>query len=124
MQACQYCGKPYVWFEKELFSGVQKRLLKVQVPACKCIEEREKQQEHQIKMHNIAEKQARLFENSLMTDLFKDKTFENLLKAENLLKYNNAPTIHKCQEYARQFKPKESYGIQMIGNPGTAKQLF
>lgn len=121
MQACKYCGKPYVWYEKELFSGAQKRVLKVQVPDCKCIEEREKQQEDQIKMRKLAEKQAKLFENSLMTTLFKDKTFENLLKEENLLKYNNALTIHKCQEYARQFKPKESYGIQMIGNPGTAK---
>lgn len=121
MQACPYCGKPYIWYKKELFSGAQKRVLKVQVPDCKCIDERENEQEYQIKMQKLAEKQTRLFENSLMTPLFKEKTFEYLLKKENLQKYNNALTIQKCQEYARQFNSKESYGIQMIGNLGTAK---
>lgn len=110
MQTCQYCGKPYVWFKRELFNGT--KILKIQVPDCKCQELREKEQERQKFLQYKSEKLARLFDNSMMSPFFKEKTFENLSQTIEL---------EKCKEYAKLFNPADSLGIQMIGEVGTGK---
>ena len=112
MQTCQYCGKPYVWFTRDLFSGENKKTLKVQVPNCKCIELKEKEEERQRILRHKSERLAKLFDNSMMTPFFKEKKFSNL-----------SPTIElqKCKRYAETFDLKSSLGIQMIGNVGTGK---
>lgn len=101
MQTCQYCGKPYVWFKRELFNGT--KILKIQVPDCKCQELREKEQERQKFLQYKSEKLARLFDNSMMSPFFKEKTFENLSQTIEL---------EKCKEYAKLFNPADSLGIQ------------
>jgi len=121
MQTCPYCGKSYVWFKRELFSGENKKVLKVQVPACKCLELREKEKERKRFLLYKSEKLAKMFDNSMMTPLFKEKTFKTLLLPENQAKYKNELQVRKCQEYAKLFNPKNSLGIQMVGNVGTAK---
>lgn len=112
LPTCQYCGKSYKWFIREIFSGEAKRTLKVPVPDCKCMELREKEEERQRFLRHKSEKLAKLFSNSLMTPLFKEKTFNNL-----------SPTIelNKCREYAKLFDPKTSQGISMVGPVGTGK---
>ena len=112
MKTCPYCHKPYVWYKKELFSGKDKRLLKVQVPACKCMELREKEEERQRFLRHKAERLQKLFDNSMITPLFKEKTFNNLSQTLELM---------KCKEYAKFFNPKDSLGIQMVGKVGTGK---
>ena len=47
-----------------------------------------------------------------MTPFFKEKTFDKLEKNEHLA---------FCQEYAKEFEPKKSKGLQFIGNIGTGK---
>ena len=112
LPVCKFCGKPYIWYKKELFSGENKRLLKVPVANCKCYELNEKEKERQAFLRCKSEKLAKLFDNSMITPLFKEKNFKNL-----------SPTIEllKCQEYAKLFNPKNSLGIQMVGKVGTGK---
>ena len=80
MQTCQYCGKPYVWFTRDLFSGENKKTLKVQVPNCKCIELKEKEEERQRILRHKSERLAKLFDNSMMTPFFKEKKFFIILR--------------------------------------------
>lgn len=112
MQKCVYCGKDYVWFERELFSGENKRTLRIQVPSCKCQELREKELERQRILRHKSERLAKLFDNSMMTPFFKEKTFESLTETLE---------VFKCKEYCKTFSPKSSSGISMIGAVGTGK---
>lgn len=117
MKKCQYCGKSFRWFEPNF---AEKRI-RIQVPTCNCIEEREKAAEAAKAAQLKKEKLERLFKNSLMTPLFQEKTFEELLKPENLAKYKNEEDILKCKYYAETFDTKTSSVIQMVGKVGTAK---
>lgn len=121
LPTCKYCGKPYTWFIRDVFSGANKRTIKIPVPACKCQEIREKEEERKKYLQLRSEKLAKLFDNSMITPFFKEKTFEYLLTKENQKIYNNALDVFKCQEYAKLFTPKKSLGISMIGNVGTGK---
>lgn len=119
MKKCKYCGKSYVWFEQPVFKGEKK--LRIQVPSCNCIEEKEKEAEAARIEKYKKEKLEKLFKNSMMTPLFQEKTFEYLLLPENLAIYKNEADILKCKQYAEAFHPKASSGIQMVGKVGTAK---
>lgn len=119
MKKCKYCGKSYTWYEQKVFNG--EKTLRVQVPTCHCLEEKEAEaKEARIKKYK-EEKLEKLFKNSLLTPLFQEKTFEYLLLPENLTIYKNESDILQCKKYAETFHPKASSGIQMIGNVGTAK---
>jgi DNA replication protein DnaC len=119
LKKCQYCGKPYNWFEKTILNGAKH--LKFQVPACDCLEKLEKEKEENEKKALKQERLNKRFDNSMITPFFKEKTFEFMLLPENLAIYKNESDIIKCQEYAANFKSKVSPGIQMIGNVGRAK---
>lgn len=112
LPTCPYCGKSYKWFIRDLFLGGDKRTLKVPVPDCKCQELREREAERQRILRHKSERLAKLFSNSMITPLFKEKTFDNLKQTIELM---------KCKEYAKLFDPKTSEGISMIGAVGTGK---
>ena len=109
LQICQYCCKPYTWFEKEFLQG---KKIRVQVPTCNCRELEEQRKEAEKQAQRNKEMLAKKFENSLITPFFKEKTFNNLKP--------NAQ-VQKCQIYAKEFDPQKSDGILMIGRPGTGK---
>lgn len=112
LPVCPYCGKSYIWFKKDVSFLAPGKMLKVPVANCKCQELREKEEERQRFLRHKAERLQKLFDNSMITPLFKEKTFNNL-----------SPTLElmKCKEYARLFNPKDSLGIQMVGKVGTGK---
>ena len=112
LPTCKYCGKSYVWFIREIFSGEHQRTLRVPVPACKCQELKEREEKRQRFLLHKSEKLAKLFSNSMITPLFKEKTFNNL---------NQTIELHKCKEYAKLFNPKTAQGISMVGAVGTGK---
>lgn len=121
---CKHCGKPY----KHILITSKNAIIPItdkvfDEPDCNCneliaqkkLEEEMQKKEQELK--NIQaelqeEKQKRLFTNSMMTPLFKDKKFENL---------NKTDAVIKCMQYAQQFNKDTSKGIQMIGNVGTGK---
>lgn len=109
MKICEHCGKPYVWFDKKL-THIN---IHVQVPACNCLEVIEKRKRHQAIETAKKEKLEKLFENSMMTPFFQEKTFKNL----------DATKEHfsVCFRFAKEFHPKISKGIRMIGKKGTGK---
>ena len=76
LPTCPYCGKSYKWFIRDLFLGGDKRTLKVPVPDCKCQELREREAERQRILRHKSERLAKLFSNSMITPLFKEKTFQ------------------------------------------------
>ena len=110
LPTCPHCGKSYKWFERKINFG--KGYIKVPVPDCKCMELREREAERQRILRHKTERLAKLFSNSMITPLFKEKTFDNLKQTIEL---------HKCKEYAKLFDPKTSQGISMIGRVGTGK---
>ena len=112
LPTCSHCGKSYKWFIRDIFTGENKRTMKVPVPDCKCQELLEREAERQRILRHKSERLAKLFSNSMITPLFKEKTFSNLKQTIEL---------HKCKEYARLFDPKTSQGISMIGAVGTGK---
>ena len=114
---CKYCNKPFVWFEKTACNGLFS--VKKLVPDCNCIEEREQAQQLKDEENEKKRKLRKLFENSLMTPFFKEKTFEILEKEAQ--SYGNAEELAQCKMYAETFKRKKQGGILMIGNPGTGK---
>ena len=117
LRKCSHCGKPFKLQEINVF-GTKKV---IQVLDCDCLEKIERAEE-QRKIDELKKsKLTKLFENSLMTPLFQEKTFELLLKPENLEKYKNEAIILKCKKYAEVFNPEKSNGIQMIGSIGTGK---
>lgn len=108
MKVCEYCGKPYVWFDKKV--GLIN--LHVPVPSCNCIQEIEAKKEAAKIAEAKKEKLAKLFDNSMMTPFFAEKKFENLKKTEH---------FEFCKKYSEEFSPKTSKGIRMFGVKGTGK---
>ena len=109
---CPFCGKSYIWFIKEINFGNTKKTLKVPVKDCNCDELREQEAKIKRQEQYKANKLEALFDNSMMTPLFKEKTFNNL---------NPTQELNKCKEYVKEFNPRISKGIQMIGKIGTGK---
>lgn len=125
---CKYCNTLYKTEKIQLRDGDKiLREMLFYKPACTCEAywekiEAEKQQaklkeqeEKARQERELEEKRIKakiIFENSLMTPFFKEKIFENL---------EQTPEIKTLREYAKNFKPKESQGIQFIGNIGTGK---
>lgn len=110
MQVCKTCGKPYIWFIKKLEK--MNKTIKLQVPACNCYELAQQQKARDYALFKKNEKLQELFDNSMITPFFKEKTFDNL---------SQTIETEKCKHYAEIFEPKKSLGIQMIGNVGTGK---
>lgn len=108
MKKCPHCGKSFVWYDKKL-PNIN---VHVQVPNCNCFEQIQQKEEAAKIAAAKKERLKKLFENSLMTEFFKQKVFTNLEKTEHF-------TV--CKKYADSFDPKTSDGIQMIGNVGTGK---
>jgi DNA replication protein DnaC len=108
MKKCQYCGKEYKWFDKQLGSI----RIHTQVAACNCLEEIEKKKEAARIAEAKKERLAKLFDNSMMTPFFAEKKFENLKKTEH---------FEFCKKYAEEFNPKTTKGIRMFGVKGTGK---
>lgn len=118
-KVCPYCGKP--WFYGEIVSILhpeKKRVL--HHPSCDC-EERIQRQQNTLTLNKEVEERRReklrneknkRFDNSMITPLFRQKTFESLEQTNE---------VKQCQEYAKTFNPSTSQGIQMIGNVGTGK---
>ena len=105
---CPYCGKPYV---EQAFS-VLGTLKKLEVPDCDCIarvEELEKQRREVERQKRILENK---FKNSMMTPVFREKRFELV---------DDSPEKRRCLEYARNFTPRQSVGMSLIGKVGTGK---
>lgn len=105
---CPYCGKPYV----EQTFAVLGTLKKLEVPDCDCIarvEELEKQRREVERQKKILEDK---FKNSMMTPIFREKRFELV---------DDSPEKRRCIEYARNFTPRQSVGMSLIGKVGTGK---
>lgn len=108
MLKCRYCGKPYVWFDKD----IKFKKIHVQVPDCDCIEKIERQREQAALAERKREKQKQLFENSMMAPFFQEKTFSALKKSEH---------YDFCKNYAANFNLNNSKGMRLTGGVGTGK---
>ena len=113
---CPYCGKEYKDLELTALKKITGSIKIVQVSACNCEEEHLKEErlrQYEENQKLIAKRRIeKMFENSMMTPFFKEKKFENLEMTYNL-KF--------CQQYADDFIPRVSKGLQFIGNVGTGK---
>lgn len=117
LKKCVHCGATYTWYSLPSFAGRTPK--KIQVPTCDCIEKLQAQEEAQkIKKAKDAKLQ-KLFENSLITPLFRKKTFK--LLEEKAVEYGNKKELEICKKYVREFNRETSAGICMIGKPGTGK---
>lgn len=117
LKVCEHCGKPYRRFEVDFFNG--KKKICGQEPDCNCQEEIRRRHEEEVahqkeleRLENARANAQAIFDNSLMSPFFRQKTFESLNETTELL---------RCKQYAQEFTPKTSQGIQMIGNVGTGK---
>ena len=105
---CPHCGKPY---EIKTFTvmGVTKNL---SVSQCNCIDEIAEKE----RLKNEAEERKRIlekkFKNSMMTPVFREKTFSMI---------DDSPQKRKCVEYVKNFKRHQSVGLSLIGKVGTGK---
>lgn len=109
MKKCPHCGKSFVWFDRKL----KNINIHIQVPDCNCVEEIEKRKKFEAIEAAKKERLARLFENSMMTPFFKEKTFDKLNSSKE--------HFSRCYQYAQKFHPLTATGIQMIGGVGTGK---
>lgn len=121
-RCCPICGKPYilkVFCEgaKGAFAAFLQRKYGtvgalLYVSNCSCEREEYEREQRKIEFQQRQEALNKRFENSLMSPFFQTKRFEILNDCE-----------HKsfCQDYANDFNPKTSLGIQMIGDVGTGK---
>lgn len=109
---CPYCGKKYKLYEFPVF---QTKIMKRYCPDCDCEKQAEKKEMQQKQEEFKKERLKKLFDNSMMSELFKDKVFTSLnpnIESEIFL---------ECKKYAFCFEPKISTGVQMIGSVGTGK---
>lgn len=113
---CPHCGKPYRHSEKKYRVGHDIRTIHFEDARCECEEiiRKRKEEEHRIEkeIQRNKEKTAKLFDNSMMTPFFREKKFGNLIETQE---------IKRCKEFADNFIPNKSKGIQMFGEPGTGK---
>lgn len=119
---CFYCGKPYV--KKVLpikgngvfCSYIREKYgsegITIYVADCNCQSRHEEEEKRKKEAEKKQEALNKRFDNSLMTPLFRDKKFINLNKCEH---------FGFCFNYAAEFNPETSKGIQMIGEAGTGK---
>lgn len=108
IKVCRHCGKAYK-MQSFTVLGITKS---IQVPQCSCIskiEERQKIENEKEQKRIILEKK---FKNSMMTPLFREKSFNMV---------DDSEPKSKCMEYTRSFEPKKSGGLSLIGNIGTGK---
>lgn len=117
LKKCAHCGATFTWFTLPAVLG--RKPAKVQVPTCECIEELEEKEKARKEKEAKDAKLKKLFENSLMTPLFRKKTFK--LLEEKAVEYGNKKELEICKKYAKEFNRETSAGICMIGKPGTGK---
>lgn len=114
IEICEYCHKPYV--KKTVQMPFDKGEKIFYEPDCNCaeIEEQKRlEKERQIKIAKFkAEKLEMLFNNSQLPPFLREKTFETLIKTSQ---------VRVCERFASDFVPKNSHGLQLIGNIGTGK---
>lgn len=113
---CPYCGKSYRNTAKTYRLRGEIRTVNFEAARCDC-EKRKREEEEEAariarEIKRKKEKTAKLFDNSLMTPFFREKTFSNLIET---------PEIIRCKQFVTTFEPNKSKGIQMFGEPGTGK---
>lgn len=102
---CKYCGKPYIL--KEFNDGK----MKIPVPACTCIEDREKAE---------ADLQARVEKRKLLKERLKAAGFPYDTRGRRL-KTRTCEHIDTAWEYVNNFQPKKRQGLYFVGKVGNAK---
>lgn len=116
-KVCEHCGKPYKQAKISVIIGGKKgQSVVCTEPNCNCLEvikQKEKERKERERIERLKnERLQELFTNSLMTPYFKLKTFDKL---------KNDANVEKAKDFVRYFAPRQSEGIQMIGNIGTGK---
>lgn len=117
MEKCKYCGKEFVWFQLPSFGG--KNFNRVQIPQCNCLEEIEEKQAAEERAKEKNARLSNLYKSSMITPLFRKKTFEELVK--HSAEYGNLADINTARHFADNFNPKTSKGMLLIGKVGTGK---
>lgn len=117
LKKCPYCGKSYKYYESEAIKKFVKN--PIQVPTCDCFEKIETEKEAQRIRQAKEAKLKKLFDNSLITPLFKKKTFANLEPTAE--EYSNKKELEICKDYVREFNKETTAGIYMVGKPGAGK---
>lgn len=115
LKVCEFCGKPYKFQEINVLGNT--RML--QFAQCTCIQDREAEKEAKRQAEIKKEKLKTLFNNSMITPLFRKKTFEFL--EAHAKEYGNISDVNKAKKYYFEFDPANSTGMLMIGRPGTGK---
>lgn len=108
-EICQHCGKPKIKLELQFYWGKTMEMWK---PTCDCEEKARLKNEEEKEKKLMQEKIKKIFDNSLMTPFFREKTFDKL---------NAHKSLDFCKKYAREFEPGKSKGLQFIGEVGTGK---
>ena len=105
---CPICKTPYV--PKEI--KVMNMATIIMVAACECEKIAQETEEEKKRQELIKNNTERIFNNSLMSPFFREKTFDKLKRNKN---------VEFCIKYAENFEPKKSKGLQFIGEVGTGK---
>ena len=108
---CPYCKKPYKMVKIKL-PFAEEKFIMVPQAQCDCEDKARIKKEAEMHKKAIQEKVKKIFDNSLMSPFFKEKTFDRLIPNEHL---------DFCKKYASEFKPGVSKGLQFIGEIGTGK---
>ena len=106
---CKICGRAYIHTEMQSSTG---NIIECDEPACEC-EKNERDKKEKDKMQKSRqEKIIKIFNNPLTDKLVPKTTFDGLESTRNL---------EFCRDYAKQFQPGTSKGLQLVGDVGTGK---
>ena len=110
---CPICGKPYIREERPR-PAFAKNWPPVydEYPSCDCEKKKRERERIEECKKSRQEKIIKVFNNILMGPNLRMITFD---------KYKATKQLKFCKNFAQQFQPQSSKGLQLIGNPGTGK---
>lgn len=106
---CPICGRPYIRTVMQSSTG---NIIECDEPACECEKNERDRKEKEKMQKSRQEKIIKIFNNPLMDKLIQKTSFEGLEPTRNL---------EFCRDYAKQFQPDKSKGLQLVGSVGTGK---
>lgn len=122
IKTCPICGKPYKVQDITILGKVRK----MQFANCECeeieLKRQEQEKEAQAKFEYRRKKTEEIKASlncPLVTPFFRDKTFDKIQKVAGADDYNKM--YDYCVNFAKEFNPKTTAGMLMIGNVGSGK---
>lgn len=108
-KACSICERPYTHTVMQSSTG---KIIETDEPACDCEEKERQRKEYEKMKKSRQEKIIKIFSNPLMGQYVHETNFEKL---------ESTKPLELCKDYAQQFLPGKSNGLQLVGNVGAGK---